>query len=70
MIDNRRMKREDSLDAHAEADLANRYALACTAMLTCYYDAFENLKAFFVAFLDPDVNFNRIARLERRDIFS
>jgi hypothetical protein len=33
-------------------------------------DAFKNLKAFFVAFLDANVNANGVARLKSRNVVS
>ena len=69
VIYDRRVQREDSLDADAEANFSNGDALASSAMLAGDHDAFKNLKTFFVAFLNSDVDFDGITGLERRDVF-
>jgi hypothetical protein len=56
MIDDRRMERENSFNADAERDFANRHGFARAAVFAGDDDAFKNLQAFLVAFLDANVN--------------
>ena len=60
VVDHRRVQREDTLDADAKADLANRHGLAHAAVLACDADALKSLQAFLVAFLNPDVHAKRV----------
>ena len=60
---------ENTLDTDAEAHLSDRNGLANSAMLASDANTLECLKAFFVAFLDPHVNAQRVAGLERGNIF-
>src|SRR6185369_15540447 len=68
VIDDRRVEREDTLDADAEARLAHRDRLADPAMLARDADAFVRLETLFVAFLDAHMNAHRVAGLEVRDV--
>jgi hypothetical protein len=52
---------EDALDALAEGDFAYGEGGAVTAVLEGDADAFKDLNAFLVAFLDFDVNLYRVA---------
>src|SRR5262249_34971341 len=63
-IDHFRVQRKDSLDAMSKRNLAHREGRAISAMFLSDADAFENLDAFFVAFLDFHMDFHGIARLE------
>ena len=56
VVDHGRMQREDTLDADAKADLADRDGLADAAVFAGDADAFEHLKTFLVAFLNADVH--------------
>jgi len=64
LIDDLRVKRKNSLDTMPEGNLAHREGRPSTTMFHCNTNAFEHLDALFVAFLDLDVNFDGIARLE------
>ncbi len=66
VVDNRCVEREDTLDAYAKADLADRNGFAYAAMFAGDADAFERLETFLIAFLDPDVHAKRVARLKGR----
>ena len=48
-IDPRAVGREDALDAHAVADLADREARSVSSLLSSDHDSFENLDALFGA---------------------
>src|SRR5436190_5177849 len=47
VIDNRRVQRKDSLNAHTEAGLADGNRLARAAVLASYADALKCLQTFF-----------------------
>jgi len=68
VIDDFGMQGEDTLDTLSEADLANRDGGAYSRIIAGNYRAFEDLQAFFVAFLDLDVNFNRVTGPERGEV--
>src|ERR1700744_2326502 len=68
VIDNRGAQRENTLDAVTEADLADRYGLAHPGVLAREHRAFKHLNAFFFAFFDFDVDFDRVAGTEWRQI--
>src|ERR1035438_3838905 len=53
--------REDTLHALAETDLADGDALAHARAIAGNQHAFEGLEALFLAFLDLDVNLDRVA---------
>ena len=53
VVNDRCVKREDTLDAYAETYLADRDGLTYAAMLAGDTYALEGLQAFLVAFLDP-----------------
>jgi len=65
-VDDLRMHRKDAFNAVSERDFANGESRSHAAVLEADADAFEHLDALFVAFLDLYVNFDGIARLERR----
>jgi hypothetical protein len=67
VIDDSRVQREDALNTDAEAYLADGNGLADASVLTGDADALKGLEAFLVAFLDADVDTQRIARLKRRN---
>ena len=69
-VDNPRMHWEDALDAVAEGNLTNRKRRPIAAVFECDTDAFKDLDAFLVAFLDFDVNLDRISRVEGRKVGS
>ncbi len=69
MIDDGRVQRENTFHADAKTDFADRYGLANTAVFSGNADAFKCLQAFLVAFLDPDMNPKRVARLKTRSAF-
>ena len=69
MINNGRVQRKDTLDANAETDLSDSDRFTRSTVFAGDHYALKNLKTFFVAFLDADVDLNGIARLKRRDIF-
>jgi hypothetical protein len=58
------MQREDTLDALAEAYFADSDGLADALVVAGNHGSFEGLQAFFVAFLDLDVNTDGVARPE------
>src|SRR6266481_461314 len=61
------MHGKNALHTLAEADLAHgETALGATAQRN--HGAFKSLYALFVAFLDPDLNANGIARIDFRNI--
>src|SRR5271166_2553147 len=61
LIDNPGVKGEDALDPMAKAHLADRKA-ALRPVPAGNDNAFESLEAFFIAFLNLDLDTNRIAR--------
>jgi hypothetical protein len=69
MVDNGCVQRKDSLDADAEGNLSDGYRLARAAVLASNADAFECLKPFFIAFLDPNVYPDGVAGLKSRNVF-
>src|SRR5205085_10085535 len=69
-IDVRRIKREDALDALAEADLADGEAAAHAAVGAGDADAFEILDAGALAFDHLDADAERVARAEFGDILA
>lgn len=68
VIDDRCVKREDTLDADAEAHLADRYGLAGTAVLAGDNYALKDLDTLLVAFLDTDVHLYGVTGLKGRDV--
>src|ERR1041384_4739474 len=67
-INDRRVQREDALDADAETRLAHRDRLAHAAAFARDHDALKNLYAPLVlGFLDAQVSAHRVARLKVRD---
>src|SRR5580704_6050342 len=68
VIDNSRAQRENTLHAMPKADLADGDRLAHTGILAREHGAFKHLNTLFFAFFDLDVNLDRIARTERRQI--
>ena len=62
MIDDRRVEREDALDAHAERGLAHGDSLADAFAAARDHNSFECLQSLLgLALLDPDVNANGVA---------
>ena len=70
--DRRGMRRENALDADAEADAANREARPRVRAALLDDHALELLDAFLIAFgfLQSDVDANGIARAEGRQVLS
>lgn len=68
VIDDRCVKREDTLDADAEAHLADRHGLAGTAVLAGNHNALKDLDTLLVTFLDADVYLDGVAGLKGRDV--
>jgi len=68
VIDDFGMQGEDTLNTLSEANLANRDGGAYTRIVAGDYRAFEDLQAFFVAFLDLDVNLNGVTGPERGEV--
>src|SRR4051794_41530376 len=66
--DDRRVDREGALDAHAEADLADRERLPGTASLPADHDALEDLDALAGPLDHAHVNPQRVARGECRNV--
>src|SRR5207237_3172007 len=64
LIDRRRVKGEHSFDPDSAGDLANGEHLARTAAFARDDQSLEDLDALFVAFLDLDVDLDRVARRE------
>ena len=62
------MYRERSLDANAEADLANRERFVHTSALTLDDNTFEHLDAFLVALDYASVDLDRVTRAEVGDV--
>src|SRR5262249_43482691 len=63
-VDQRRIDREDALDALAIGDLADREAFLKAAAVAADADAFIGLDAFAGAFDHLDIDTNRVARAE------
>src|SRR5579862_3531367 len=70
LVDSRRMHRKDSLDADAVRNLANGEGRAVGAAIYFDHDAFEGLDALLLAFDDLDVNANRVADAEFRQVLA
>src|SRR6266571_345411 len=71
VIDDRRVKRKNSLDTDAEAGLAHGDRFAHAAVLARNADALESLKALFgLGFFDPNMNADCVARLKIRNVIS
>jgi hypothetical protein len=66
VIDYRRVDGEYTLDALAEAYLPHRDGLAEAGVIARDYSTFESLQPLFVAFLDPNMDANGVARPELR----
>jgi hypothetical protein len=66
LVDDRRVEREDALDALAERDLADREGRARAAPVHADHHAFEHLDALLVAFAHLDVYLHGVPRLDRR----
>src|SRR5271154_1443142 len=64
------MHREDSLDADAVRNLAHGKRRAIGAAVHFDHDAFEGLDALLLAFDDLDVNANRVADTEFRQVLA
>ena len=69
VVDDRGMEREYSLNADAEAYLSNRDRFAGSAVFAGDHDAFKDLQAFLISFLNSYVHLDGVARLKGRDIF-
>src|SRR5581483_723867 len=69
LIEHLGVKREDALDAMAEADLADGDA-RLGPFATGNHCSFEGLNAFFIAFFDLDLDADGIARSHLRNIFA
>src|SRR5215475_13528169 len=62
VIDDRRVEREDALDAHAERGLPHGDRLADAPAAARDHNSLERLQTLLgLALLDPDVNANRVA---------
>ena len=68
LVDLGGMHREGALDAHAEADLADREGLAVGRSGAADDGALEDLDAFAVALGDAIMDLDRIAHIERGDV--
>src|SRR5471030_1176846 len=68
LVDDRRVHREGALDPDAEADLAHGERLTDAVALTPDGDALEDLDARASALDDLDVDLERVARAEMRDV--
>src|SRR5271154_4635821 len=64
------MHREDSLDADAVRDFAHGKGRAVGPAIHLDHDAFEGLDALLLAFDDLDVNANRVADAEFRQVLA
>jgi hypothetical protein len=62
------MNRKDAFNAVSERNFANGEGRTHATVFEADANAFENLNALFVAFLDFYVDFDGIARFERRNI--
>src|ERR1700759_2245643 len=67
LIDDLGVKGEDTLDALAEAHLANGKA-ALRSVIAGNHDTFKCLEALFIAFLDLDLHAHCVAGDERRQV--
>ena len=70
LVDDRRVQREDALDALAERHLADREGRAGAAAVHADHHALEHLDALLVAFAHLDVDAHGVARLDRRALVS
>src|SRR5262245_55541160 len=69
VIDDRRVEREDALDAHAERGLAHCDRLTDAFPATRDYNPLERLQPLLgLALLDPNVNADGVAGNEIRDV--
>ena len=68
VIDNCSVKRKDALDANAKAYLSHRHGLAYAAVFDGDANALKCLQPFLVAFLNPHVHTQRVARLKLRGV--
>ena len=66
LIDDFRVQWEDALHTVSKRNLSDSECRANSAMFLGDADAFEDLNAFFIAFLDFDVNFDRVSGFEFR----
>src|SRR4051812_8105331 len=66
LVDDRRVQREDALDALPERHLAHGERGPGAAAVHANHHAFEHLDAFLVALADLDMDTHRVARLDRR----
>ena len=64
LVDARRVREENTLDAYVEADLANREGASCTCAVALEDDALEDLNTVFVAFGNFVVNADGITDAE------
>lgn len=69
VVNDRCVQRENAFDTNAKANFAYRNGLANAAVLAGDDNAFKNLKAFLVAFLNADVHLNGVAGLECGNVF-
>src|SRR5262249_53017287 len=67
-VDRRAVRLEHALDARAVRDLAHRECRVEARVLARDHDAFVRLHALAVAFLDLDVDDDRVARAELRHL--
>ena len=68
VVDHRRVHREGALDAHLEADLADREGLANAVSRAADDDALEDLDTGTVALGDVDVHLDGVAGGEGGDV--
>ena len=62
------MQREHTLHTHTETDLANRDRLAHPGVVAGDEDTFKRLKPFLVSLTDPNIDTQRVARLQLRNL--
>jgi hypothetical protein len=62
------VERENSLNAMSKGNLPDRKRCARSAVFLSDTDSLEDLNALFVAFLNLHVDFDRVARLETRNV--
>src|SRR5690606_25974026 len=68
LVDDRRVHGEHALDAHLEADLADREGLAHAVALAAEHDALEDLDARAIALDDVDVDLDGVTGAELGDV--
>src|SRR6187200_2890342 len=68
VVDDRRVHREEALDAHLEAHLADRESLAHALAGACDDDALEDLDTRAAALDDVDVHLDGVTGAEVRNI--